>query len=97
MSIEDNSKLTKLLNKGLKRPIFWNEYKVTPNKVVESAAVNDVTYNIYTAEIHCQLAIAYVYLFFYFELRHKTVSIFVIIFAEISLIKHRISTNTNQQ
>ena len=43
LSIEDNSKLTKLLNEGFKRPIYWNEYKVTPNKVVEIAAVNDVT------------------------------------------------------
>ena len=44
LSIEDNSKLTKLLNKGFKRPIYWNEYKVTPNKVVETTAVNNVTY-----------------------------------------------------
>ena len=42
--IEDNYKLTKLLNEGFKRPIYWNEYKVTPNKVVEIAAANDVTY-----------------------------------------------------
>ena len=26
LSIEDNSKLSKLLNKGFKRPIYWNEY-----------------------------------------------------------------------
>ena len=32
LSIKDNSKLSKLLNEGFKRPIFWNEYKVTPNK-----------------------------------------------------------------
>ena len=44
LSIEDNSKLTKLLNEGFKRPIYWNEYKVIPNKVVEIAAVNDVKY-----------------------------------------------------
>ena len=44
LSIEDISNLTKLLNGGFKRPIYWNEYKVTPNKVVEIAAVNDVTY-----------------------------------------------------
>ena len=43
-SIEDNSKLTKLLNEGFKRPIYWNEYKVIPNKTVELAAVNDVKY-----------------------------------------------------
>ena len=42
LSIEDNSKLTKLLNEGFKRPIYWNEYKVIPNKTVELAAVNDV-------------------------------------------------------
>ena len=42
--IEDNFKLTKLLNEGFKRPIYWNEYKVTPNKTVELAAVNDVKY-----------------------------------------------------
>ena len=42
LSIEDNSKLTKLLNEGFKRPIYWNEYKVTPNRIVEIAPVNDV-------------------------------------------------------
>ena len=44
LSLEDNSKLKKLLNKGFKRPIYWNEYKVIPNKTVELAAVNDVKY-----------------------------------------------------
>ena len=44
LSIGDNSKLTKLLNEGFKRPIYWNEYKVIPNKTVELAAVNDVKY-----------------------------------------------------
>ena len=44
MSIEDNSKLTKLLNKEFKRPIYWSEYKVTPNKVVEFTDDNDVKY-----------------------------------------------------
>ena len=44
LSIEDNSKLTKLLSEGFKRPIYWNECKVTPNKTVELAAVNDVKY-----------------------------------------------------
>ena len=44
LPVEDNSKLTKLLSEGFKRPIYWNEYKVTLNKVVEIAAVNDVTY-----------------------------------------------------
>ena len=44
LSIEDNSKLTKLLNEGFKRPIYWHEYKVIPNKTVKLAAVNDVKY-----------------------------------------------------
>ena len=44
LSIEDNSKLTKVLNEGFKRPIYWNAYKVIPNKTVELAAVNDVKY-----------------------------------------------------
>ena len=44
LSIEDNSKLTKLLNEGFNRPIYWNEYKVIPNKTVKLAAVNDVKY-----------------------------------------------------
>ena len=42
LSVKDNSKLTKLLNEGFKRPIYWNEYKVTPNKIVEIADANDV-------------------------------------------------------
>ena len=41
LSIKDNSKLSRLLNEGFKRPIYWNEYKVTPNKIVEIAAVNE--------------------------------------------------------
>ena len=41
LSIEDNSKLSKLLSEGFKRPIYWNEYKVTPNKIVEIDNVND--------------------------------------------------------
>ena len=32
LKTEDNTKLSKLLSKGFKRPIYWNEYKVTPNK-----------------------------------------------------------------
>ena len=42
LSIEDNSKSTKLLNEGFKIPIYWDEYKVIPNKTVELAAVNDI-------------------------------------------------------
>ena len=44
LSTEDNSKLLKLLNEGFKEPIYWNEYKVTPNKIVEIADANDVKY-----------------------------------------------------
>ena len=33
LSIEDNSKLTKLLNDGFKRSFYWNKYKVIPNKI----------------------------------------------------------------
>ena len=36
--------MSKLLNEGFKRPIYWNEYKVTPNKIVEIAAVNEEKY-----------------------------------------------------
>ena len=35
LSVEDNSKLSKLLNEGFKRSIYWNEYKVTPNKIMK--------------------------------------------------------------
>ena len=54
LSIEDNSKLTKLLNEGFKRPIYWNEYKVIPNKTVELAAVNDVKYIRELLDSSCQ-------------------------------------------
>ena len=54
LSIEDNSKLPKLLNKGFKRPIYWNQYKVTPNKKVEIAAVNDEKYIRELLDSSCQ-------------------------------------------
>ena len=52
--IEDNSKLSKLLNKGFKRPIYWNEYKVIPNKIVETAAVNQGKYIRELLDSSCQ-------------------------------------------
>ena len=54
LSIEDNSKLTKLLNKGFKISIYWDEYKVTPSKTVEIAAVNDVKYIRELLDSSCQ-------------------------------------------
>ena len=32
LSIEDNARLTKLLSEGFERSVYWNKYKVTPNK-----------------------------------------------------------------
>ena len=42
ISLEDNAKLSNLLR--IKRPIYWNEYKVTPNKIVEIAAADEEKY-----------------------------------------------------
>ena len=39
--VEDNAELSKLLSEGFKRPIYWNEHKVTPNKIVEIAAADN--------------------------------------------------------
>ena len=44
LSSEDNEKLSKLLSKGFKRKIYWNEYKVIPNKIVEIAAEHEEKY-----------------------------------------------------
>ena len=33
LKTEDNSRLSKLLNEGFKRPIYWNIYKVIPEKI----------------------------------------------------------------
>ena len=44
LKAEDNTKLSKLLSEGFKIPICWNEYKVTPNKIVKIAANNEGKY-----------------------------------------------------
>ena len=44
LKTEDNTKLSKLLSKGFKRPIYWNEYKVISNKIVEIADNNGEKY-----------------------------------------------------
>ena len=36
LSTEDNIKLSKLLGEGFKRPIYWNQYKVIPNKTYDA-------------------------------------------------------------
>ena len=33
LSIEDNAKLSKLLSEGFKRSVYWNKYKIIPNKI----------------------------------------------------------------
>ena len=40
LSAEDNVKLSKLLSEGFKRWVYWNKYKVIPNRIVEIAAQN---------------------------------------------------------
>ena len=40
LSTEGNVKLSKLLSEGFNRSIYWNEYKVFDNRMVEIAAAN---------------------------------------------------------
>ena len=47
-------KLTELLNDGFKRSIYWNEYKVTPNKIVEIGAINEEKYIRELLDSSCQ-------------------------------------------
>ena len=44
LSIEDNAKLTKQLREGFKRPVYWNKYNVTNNKIVEIVVNNEEKY-----------------------------------------------------
>ena len=44
LSAEDNVKLLKLLSEGFKRTVYWNEYKVIDNKIVEIASNNEEKY-----------------------------------------------------
>ena len=44
LSVEDNSKLSKLLSEGFKRSIYWNKYKVIDNILVEIAVNNEEKY-----------------------------------------------------
>ena len=43
-SSDDNVKLSKLSSEGFKRPIYRNEYKVIPKKMVEIAVNNEEKY-----------------------------------------------------
>ena len=44
LSAEDNVKLVKQLNERFKRPVYWNKYKVTDEKVGGTAAANAEKY-----------------------------------------------------
>ena len=44
LSAEDNVKLLKLLSEGFKRTVYWNEYKVIDDKIVEIANNNKEKY-----------------------------------------------------
>ena len=42
LSIEDNAKLTKLLRNGFKRSVYWNKYKVIPNKIYNQNYISEL-------------------------------------------------------
>ena len=44
LSTEDNTKLTKELSEGFKRPVYWNKCKVTDNKVVDITGKDEEKY-----------------------------------------------------
>ena len=44
LKTEYNTKLSKLLNDGFKRSIYWNKHKVIDNKVAEIAVNNGEKY-----------------------------------------------------
>ena len=54
LKVEDNSKLSKLLNEGFKKSIYWNEYKVNSNKIVEIAGNNGLKYIRELLDSSCQ-------------------------------------------
>ena len=55
LAVADNlTKLKKLLNEGFKRPIYRNEYKVNPNKIVEIPAGDDEKYIRELLDSSCQ-------------------------------------------
>ena len=54
--------MSKLLNEEFKRIIYWNEYKVTPNKIVAIAAVNDAKYIRELLDSSCQGVKDYLFL-----------------------------------
>ena len=35
LSAGDNAKISKLLSEGFKRPVYWNKYKIAPNKTYD--------------------------------------------------------------
>ena len=41
LSAEDNVKLLKQLNEGIKRPVCWNKYEVIDNEVVQIVDANE--------------------------------------------------------
>ena len=45
LKTEDNVKLSKLLSEGFKRQIYWNKYKVIPNKII-NMAINGREYHL---------------------------------------------------
>ena len=55
-SAEDNTKLSKLLSEGLKRPFYWNKYKIISNKTYdENYHIRELVYSSYKELNDCLL------------------------------------------
>ena len=46
--------MSKLLSEGFERSVYWNEYKVTPHKIIEIAANNDIKHIRELLDSSCQ-------------------------------------------
>ena len=54
LKTEDNANLSKSLSEGFKRSIYWNEYKIIPNKIVAIADNNGEKYVRELLDSSCQ-------------------------------------------
>ena len=50
LSIKDSTNLTKQLNEGFKRSVYWNSYKTKPAKVMEQGKN---IYELFNASLQC--------------------------------------------
>ena len=74
LKTEDNAKLSKLLNEGFKRSVYWNKYKVILKDYADNNAIRDGLMLLFKELIDCLFLVMHVVIMLLIKIHIENIS-----------------------